>query len=100
MKALLIVFALGWTVWFLLEKQGPAYAHAANFEDAGEELARDFQFGFDLLKNGDVGAAYAFLWYNHYLVMTVIFTLLFSFLIPEVRQAFRRWNSLRGKGAG
>lgn len=89
MRTLTLIFLLGWGFWFWLDKQGPAYLHAAGIE-AGDDTVRDFQAGFDLLKAGEPGAAFAFLWYHHYFLMTVLIAVTAGFALPQLRIAAMR----------
>lgn len=89
MRAFILIFLAGWGFWFWLDKTGPAYLHAAGIE-AGDDSTRDFQIGFDLLKAGEPGAAFAFLWYHHYVVMTVLIAILAGFALPQLRRTTRR----------
>ncbi|MCP5143159.1 MAG: hypothetical protein H6980_12500 [Gammaproteobacteria bacterium] len=89
MRTLLLIFLAGWAFWFWLDKTGPAYLHAADIE-AGDDTVRDFQIGFDLLKAGEPGAAFAFLWYHHFILMTVLIAVIAGFALPELRRASQR----------
>jgi hypothetical protein len=83
---LILTFVLGWGLWLWMDKQGPAYSHAARLE-GGDDLLRDFQAGFDLVKAGEPGAAFAFLWYHHYLLLTILLALLLTVLVPPFRRS-------------
>ena len=58
--------------------------------EAGDDTVRDFQAGFDLLKAGEPGAAFAFLWYHHYFLMTVLIAVTAGFALPQLRIAAMR----------
>ncbi|MCB1735848.1 MAG: hypothetical protein H6981_11910 [Gammaproteobacteria bacterium] len=95
MRPLILIFLLGWGFWFWLDKQGPAYLHAAGIE-AGDDTVRDFQAGFDLLKANEPGAAFAFLWYHHYFLMTALIAVIAGFALPQLRiAALRLFRQIR-----
>jgi hypothetical protein len=85
-RSLILTFLLGWGLWLLLDKEGPAYTHAARIQ-GGEDTLLDFQVGFDLLKAGEPGAAFAFLWYHHYLILTLLIALVAAFALPPLRRS-------------
>lgn len=84
----LIIFVIGWVLWFLIDKH-PASLGTVLPEEA-DAMLDNFQMAFDMLTAGFLRASYVFIWKAHYLVISVIAALLFSAIYQAVSNIFRR----------
>lgn len=88
-RNILIVFVLGWAVWFAMDKNSPEY-YVVHRPPPVDGLIQELQLGVDLVKMGRVGPAFAFLWNAHYILISVIAGALLSLLTPSLAGLGRR----------
>lgn len=74
-RAIVIVFLLGWSAWFLIDKSP---ASVGRLPEAQDEILQNFQTAFDILKDGYLKAAWVFIWPAHYLLLSILGGLLMS----------------------
>ena len=86
----IIVFIIGWVLWFLIDKQ-PA-SLGVIVPDELDTLLDNFQLAFDMMTDGYLRASYVFIWKAHYLVLSVITALLLSAIHSGLSNVLRRRN--------
>jgi hypothetical protein len=83
-----IVFVIGWALWFFIDKQ-PASLGVVVPEEL-DTVLENFQLAFDMLSAGYLRASFVFLWKAHYIVFSVITALLLSALHGGISNFLRR----------
>ena len=86
----IIVFVIGWILWFLIDKHPASLGVVVPGEL--DTLLDDFQLAFDMLAGGFLRASYVFIWKAHYLVLSVVTALLLSAIHGGVSNVLRRRN--------
>lgn len=74
-RAIVIVFLLGWSAWFLVDKSPSSIGRLPEPRD---EILQNFQTAFDILKAGHLKPAWVFIWHAHYLLLSILGGLLVS----------------------
>ncbi len=114
-RTYILVFIAGWVLWLWLEKagpvqqlppppfsgmQGPGYP---GFPVGGGQrplppppgegdLIQEFQYGVDLLKQGEYQQSFVFLWRREYWILAGVLTALFALLLPGIGRWVSRWR--------
>ncbi len=86
-KAVVIVFLLGWSVWFLIDKSP---AGIGRLPEPQDDILENFQTAFNILKAGYLKPAYTFIWHAHYLLLSVLGGLLASMAWQSISSALAR----------
>ncbi len=86
----IIVFVIGWVLWFLIDKHPASLGVVVPGEL--DTLLDNFQMAFDMLADGFLRASYVFIWKVHYLVLSVITALLLSAIQGGLSNVLRRRN--------
>ena len=119
-RTYILVFIVGWGLWFWLDKDGglpaqtpPPYVQVPPAAYRGvpgptarptspapfqEELVGEFQHGFDLLKAGFFPQAFVFLWRRQSWILAGVITLLFALLSPGLLRIYSRLRTRRPGG--
>lgn len=97
LRSIATAFVAGWLLWFWLDKAGPGYQFALG-QPGGTDLVRDFQFGVDLLKQGALGPAFAFLWRHHFVVLSIALGGAALLLLQSLARGARRALGRVGHG--
>ena len=84
----IIIFILGWVLWFFIDKH-PASLGIIVPEEL-DTMLDNFQLAFDLLADGFLRASYIFIWKAHYIVLSIIMALLTSALHQTLSNVLRR----------
>jgi len=98
-----IVFLLGWTLWFWIEKPPPEQQRLPEVSDS---LVENFQVAFNILKAGYPKVAYVYIWNAHYLLLSALGGLLLALIIGVLSDALGRRRMRRlvlprvGSGSG
>jgi hypothetical protein len=74
-RAIVIVFLLGWSGWFLVDKSPSSMGR---LPEPQEDILQNFQTAFDMLKAGYLIPAWVFIWHAHYLLLSIVGGLLLS----------------------
>ena len=83
-----IVFVIGWILWFLIDKHPASLGVIVPGEL--DTLLDNFQLAFDMLTAGFLRASYVFIWKAHYIVLSIITALLLSAVHGWVSNVLRR----------
>ena len=86
----IIVFVIGWGLWFFIDKH-PASLGVIVPAELDTMLA-NFQLAFDMLSAGYLRASFVFIWKAHYIVLSIITALLISALHEATSNVLRRRN--------
>ena len=84
----IIIFVIGWAVWFFIDKH-PASLGLIVPEEL-DSLLDNFQLAFDMLTAGYLRASFVFIWKAHYIVLSIITALLLSAMHASISNVFRR----------
>ena len=84
----IIVFVIGWVLWFFIDKHPASLGLIVPGEL--DTMLANFQLAFDLLSAGYLRAAFVFIWKAHYLVLSIITALLISALREAISNVLRR----------
>jgi len=74
-RGVILVFLLGWALWFWLDKS-PALMDALPRRQ--DDLISNFQIAFNILKEGHLNPAFIFIWRSHYILLSLLGGLLVS----------------------
>ena len=80
-----ISFICGWLVWFWIDKPSRGLEP---FLQADDSLLVNFQRAFDLAKSGYIAQSYVYIWYAHYLLLSLIFGILAAYLYGFISDYF------------
>ena len=86
----IIVFVIGWVLWFLIDKHPASLGVVVPGEL--DTMLDNFQLAFDMLSDGYLRASYVFIWKAHYLVLSVITALILSAIHGGLSNVLRRRN--------
>ena len=86
----IIVFVIGWILWFLIDKHPASLGVVVPGEL--DTLLDNFQLAFDMLADGFLRASYVFIWKAHYFVLSIITALLLSAIHGGFSNVLRRRN--------
>jgi peptidoglycan/LPS O-acetylase OafA/YrhL len=86
LTSIFLVFIGGWLLWFWIDKPP---AGQFGLPPPGDSMVQDFQRSIDLLKAGHVDLAYLYVWYSHYLVLSVVLGIILAVLF---RAFFDQWS--------
>ena len=84
----IIIFVIGWALWFLIDKH-PASLGVVVPEEL-DTLLDNFQLAFDMLTAGFLRASFVFIWKAHYIVVSIITALLLSAIHGGLSNVLRR----------
>jgi len=84
-----IIFLGGWFLWFWIDKPSSGLEAFLQYDAS---LLSNFQYAFDLAKAGYITQSYLFLWNAHYLVLSFIMSLIFTYIYTAIHRhiAMRR----------
>jgi hypothetical protein len=82
-----IVFLLGWTLWFWIDKPPPDQQRLPEVSDS---LVENFQVAFNMLKAGYPKVAYVYIWNAHYLLLSILGGLLLALITGVLSDALGR----------
>ena len=82
-----IVFLLGWTLWFWIDKPPPDQQRLPEVSDS---LVENFQVAFNMLKAGYPKVAYVYIWNAHYLLLSILIGLLLALITGVVSDVLGR----------
>ena len=82
-----IVFLLGWTLWFWIDKPPPGQQRLPEVSDS---LVENFQVAFNILKAGYPKVAYVYIWNAHYLLLSILGGVLLALITGVVSDALGR----------
>ena len=82
-----IVFICGWIIWFWIEKPAAGFDL---FLQTDDNILINFQRFFDLFKSGYLVQSYIYIWYAHYLVISLIVGIIMSLLYGFVSDYLSR----------
>lgn len=97
-RSALVVFLAGWIAWFTLDKHTPDY-YVRRRPPPAEDLIQGLQFGANLLKAGRLGPAFAHLWHNHYLLLSLAGGGVVVLVVPALARVGQRLPQTRRTGA-
>ena len=86
----IIVFITVWALWFLIDKHPSSLGLVLPNES--EAMLDNFQLAFDLLSAGFLSASFVYIWKAHYIVLTIIFSLVISVVYVSVSKVYKRRN--------
>ena len=99
LTSIFLVFVGGWLLWFWIEKPP---AGQFGLPPPGDSMVQDFQRSIDLLKAGHPDMAYLYVWYAHYLIISVVLgiflAVLFRALSDQLSRRRRRHHLLPHAG--
>ena len=84
----MIIFVIGWVLWFLVDKN-PASLGVVVPEELAT-LLENFQLAFDMMTVGYLSASFVFIWKAHYIVLSFIASLLLSAMYSSFTNILRR----------
>ena len=84
----IIIFVIGWALWFLIDKH-PASLGVVVPEEL-DALLDNFQLAFDMMTAGFLRASFVFIWKAHYIVLSIITALLLSAIHGGLFNVLRR----------
>jgi hypothetical protein len=87
LRSAFIVFLLGWTLWFWIDKPPPGQQRLPEVSDS---LVENFQVAFNILKSGYPKVAYVYIWNAHYLLLSILGGLLLALITGAVSDALGR----------
>ncbi len=70
LRSAVVVFIAGWTAWFWLDK--PPARGPFRLPEATDSLLVNFQQAFDILKAGQTGLAFVYIWPAHYIILSLL----------------------------
>lgn len=82
------MFVIGWVLWFLIDKH-PASLGVVVPETL-PDLLDNFQLAFDMMTAGYLRASFVFIWKAHYIVLSIITSLLLSAMYAGFTNVLRR----------
>lgn len=82
-----IVFLLGWTLWFWIDKPPPGQQRLPEVSDS---LVENFQVAFNILKAGYPKVAYVYIWNAHYLLLSLLGGVLLALITGGVSNVLGR----------
>ena len=86
LKYILSVFLAGWVGWFWMDKG----RSGDSITLGGDDILVDFQFATDLIRMGELGAAFSFVWPHHFIVLSLLGGILLSLLTTGIKRFFAR----------
>lgn len=119
-RTYILVFIAGWVLWLWLEKadpvqpaaapppfgsvQAPIYPGYPGVDGQrplppppGEgDLIQEFQYGVDLIKQGQYKQSFIFLWRREHWILAGVITALFTLLLPGIGRRVSRWRRQTG----
>jgi hypothetical protein len=84
----MIIFVIGWVLWFFIDKN-PASLGVVVPEELST-LLENFQLAFDMMSAGYLSASFVFIWKAHYIVLSLITSLLLSAVYGGITNVLRR----------
>lgn len=82
-----IVFLLGWTLWFWIDKPPPGQQRLPEVSDS---LVENFQVAFNMVKAGYPKVAYVYIWNAHYLLLSILGGVLLALIAGVVSDVLGR----------
>jgi len=86
LTSIFLVFVGGWLLWFWIDKPP---AGQFGLPPPGDSMVQDFQRSINLLKAGHPDLAYLYVWYSHYLVISLVLGI---FLAVLLRSFSGQWS--------
>jgi hypothetical protein len=83
----LIIFLLGWTIWFMVDKPPPAFRGLPEINDS---IIENFQIAFNILKAGHLNVSFVYIWNAHYIILSLLGGALLSIAIELVSNLLSR----------
>ena len=84
----IIIFLLGWVLWFAADKHPAALGVFVPAES--DSLLNNFQLAFDMAKAGYLKASFVYLWKAHFIVLALVAGLISSLIFQIVSNTLRR----------
>lgn len=82
-----IIFLLGWTIWFWIDKPPP---QQQRLPEVSSSLVENFQVAFNMLKTGYPEVAFVYIWNAHYLLLSLLGGVLLAVSIGAVSDMLSR----------
>ena len=82
-----IIFLLGWTIWFLVDKPPPEFRGLPEINDS---MVENFQIAFNILKAGHLNISFVYIWNAHYIILSLLGGALLSISIEAVSSLLSR----------
>ena len=82
-----IIFLLGWTLWFWIDKPPP---DQQNLPQVTDSMIDNFQIAFNILKSGYPQVSFVYIWNAHYLLLSLLGGVLLTFATGTVSELLSR----------
>ena len=82
-----IIFLLGWTIWFLIDKPPAEFRGLPEINDS---MIENFQIAFNILKAGHLNVSFVYIWNAHYILLSLLGGVLLSIAIESVSNLLSR----------
>jgi len=82
-----ISFICGWLIWFSIDKPPGGLDHFLQIDDS---MLINFQRAFDLAKAGYIAPSFVYIWYAHFIVLSLISGVILGYLYDAVAAYWSR----------
>ncbi len=82
-----ISFICGWLIWFSIDKPASGLDQFLQIDDS---MLNNFQRAFDLAKAGYIAPSFIYIWYAHFIVLSLISAVILGYLYDVIASYWSR----------